>query len=404
MTRVALTINGTHREIDVEPRLSLADFLRDHEQLTGTHIGCEHGVCGACTVLVDGAPARSCILFAVACEGADITTLEGLEEDPVVAALRTAFHQHHGLQCGYCTPGMLIAARDIVTRLPDADEDRMRVELSGNLCRCTGYVGIVAAIASVQKQHRDSPLISAPARDRLGPHGSHPPAKENRDASGTGATVARAPIARQRPPPAAASDIDLSGEDWAALEAAGVELRQSFDVSFPRDTVWQFFADLGRVAPCFPGARLTSEPHDHRAEGELIVTLGPITSVFAGVLETERDDTRWTGIVRGIGRDAKSATGARAIITYQVAAGAGDTSRVSVSVKFLLAGPLAHFSRSGLVKNVADHLTKTFAGNLEARLSGVRAADTATSLSAGAIMRGVIWGWIAAPFRILFGK
>ena len=127
MTRVALTINGTHREIDVEPRLSLADFLRDHEQLTGTHIGCEHGVCGACTVLVDGAPARSCILFAVACEGADITTLEGLEEDPVVAALRTAFHQHHGLQCGYCTPGMLIAARDIVTRLPDADEDRMRV-------------------------------------------------------------------------------------------------------------------------------------------------------------------------------------------------------------------------------------------------------------------------------------
>ena len=401
MTRLALTINGTHREIDVEPRLSLADFLRDHEQLTATHLGCEHGVCGACTVLVDGAPARSCILFAVACEGADITTLEGLEEDPVVDALRTAFHQHHGLQCGYCTPGMLIAARDIVTRLPDAGEHRMRVELSGNLCRCTGYVGIVAAIASVQKQHREAPLISAPARDRLGPHGSHPPAKKPRDASATGAP---GPIARQPPPPAAASDIDLSGEDWAALEAAGVELRQAFDVSFPRDTVWHFFADLRRVAHCLPGARLTSEPQDHWAEGELTVTLGPITSVFAGVLETERDDSRWTGIVRGVGRDAKSASRARAIITYQVDAKADDVSRVSVSVKFLLAGPLAHFSRSGLVKNVADQLTKTFADNLEARLSGVLAADTATSLSAGALMRGVIWGWITAPFRILFGK
>ena len=200
MTRLALTINGTHREIDVEPRLSLAEFLRDHEQLTATHLGCEHGVCGACTVLVDGAPARSCILFAVACEGADITTLEGLEEDPVVDALRTAFHQHHGLQCGYCTPGMLIAARDIVTRLPDAGEHRMRVELSGNLCRCTGYVGIVAAIASVQKQHREAPLISAPARDRLGPHGSHPPAK-NHAMHPRPARRGRLPASRHRRPP-----------------------------------------------------------------------------------------------------------------------------------------------------------------------------------------------------------
>ncbi len=401
MTKLSLTINGTEREIDVEPRLSLADFLRDREQLTATHIGCEHGVCGACTVLVDGAPTRSCILFAVACEGAEVTTLEGLEEDPVVEALRSAFHEHHGLQCGYCTPGMLISARDILTRLPDASEDRVRLELSGNLCRCTGYVGIVAAIRSVQEKHRDSPLISVPVRDSLGPHGSHPPAKKERETPGTGA---RARIARQVPQPAALTKIDLSGEDWAAVEAAGVELQQFFDVGFPRDTVWKFFEDLGRVARCMPGARLTAEPLDHRAEGELTVKLGPITSAFSGVLEIKRDDTRYTGILHGAGRDSKSATRARAIITYQVSAEADDVSRVSISVKFLLAGSLAQFSRSGLVKNVADHLTKTFASNLEAQLSGDPAADTATSLSAGSLMRAVIWGWITAPFRILFGK
>jgi carbon-monoxide dehydrogenase small subunit len=401
MTRLSLTINGTEREIDVEPRLSLADFLRDREHLTATHIGCEHGVCGACTVLVDGAPTRSCILFAVACEGADITTLEGLEEDPVVEALRSAFQEHHGLQCGYCTPGMLISARDILTRLPDAGEDRMRLELSGNLCRCTGYVGIVAAIRSVQEKHRDSPLISVPLRDGLGPHGSHPPAKKDREASGMGA---RGPITRQVPQRAALTEIDLSGEDWAAVEAAGVELQQSFDVGYPRNTVWKFFEDLGRVAQCMPGARLTAQPQDHRAEGELTVKLGPITSAFSGVLEIKRDDKQYTGVVHGAGRDSKSATRARAIITYQVSAEADDVSRVSVSVKFLLAGTLAQFSRSGLVKNVADHLTKTFARNLEAQLSGIPAADSATSLSALSVMRAVIWGWITAPFRILFGK
>ncbi len=277
----------------------------------------------------------------------------------------------------------------------------MRLELSGNLCRCTGYVGIVAAIRSVQEKHRESPPISVPVRHSLGPHGSHPPAKKEREGSGIGA---RGPIARQLPQPTASPEIDLSGEDWAAVEAVGVELQQSFDVGFPRDTVWQFFEDLGRVARCMPGARLTTEPQDHKAEGELTVKLGPITSVFAGVLEIERDDTQYTGIVHGAGRDSKSATRARAIITYRVNAPADDVSQVSVSVKFLLAGTLAQFSRSGLVTNVADHLTKTFARNLEAQLSGAPAADTATTLSGSSIMRAVVWGWITAPFRILFGK
>ena len=146
---IALTVNGRKVEAAVEPRTHLADFLRESQGLTGTNLGCEHGVCGACTIEIDGAPARSCITFAVACEGASVRTIEGFAEDPVMAELRAAFTAEHALQCGYCTPGMLVTARDIVLRLPDADEARIRRELSGNLCRCTGYVGIVRAIQRV---------------------------------------------------------------------------------------------------------------------------------------------------------------------------------------------------------------------------------------------------------------
>ncbi len=155
MTRLALTINGETVSADVEPRLSLADFIRDHRRLTGTHLGCEHGVCGACTVLMDGEPIRSCITFAVVADSAEITTIEGFDDDEAMAQLRKAFHENHALQCGYCTPGMLVAARDIVLRLPDADEARVRLELAGNLCRCTGYVGIVDAILDVLDERRE---------------------------------------------------------------------------------------------------------------------------------------------------------------------------------------------------------------------------------------------------------
>ena len=140
MTELSININGEHIKADVEPRLSLADFIRDRQRLTGTHLGCEHGVCGACTVLMNGEPVRSCITFAAVADGSEITTIEGFDQDEPMAQLRQAFHENHALQCGYCTPGMLVAARDIVTRLPDADEDRVRLELAGNLCRCTGYV------------------------------------------------------------------------------------------------------------------------------------------------------------------------------------------------------------------------------------------------------------------------
>ena len=152
---ISLDVNGCKIEASVEPRQSLADFLRENLALTGTHLGCEHGICGACTVFINGAPARSCIARAVSCEGDEIKTIEGFVDDPWMEAIRERFSSEHALQCGFCTPGMLVTAYDITKRIPDADEARIRVELSGNLCRCTGYKGIVNAIKGVLKDQKD---------------------------------------------------------------------------------------------------------------------------------------------------------------------------------------------------------------------------------------------------------
>jgi carbon-monoxide dehydrogenase small subunit len=151
---ITLQVNDRPVSVEIEPRLQLVELLRDHLGLTGTHLGCEHGVCGACTIEIDGVPARSCIAFAAGCEGARVRTIEGFDDDAVMASLRAAFTTEHALQCGYCTPGMLVTARDIVLRIPDADEAIVRKELAGNLCRCTGYAGIVRAILRVLEARR----------------------------------------------------------------------------------------------------------------------------------------------------------------------------------------------------------------------------------------------------------
>ena len=148
---VTFTVNGQTRSVTVEPRRTLADTLREDCGLTGTHLGCEHGVCGACTVLVDGMPARACLMLAVTCDDRQIHSLEGLRDDPIIAALRDSFHRRHAVQCGFCTPGMLISARDLIQRGRAGSEAEIRQGLAGNLCRCTGYTNIVSAIAEAAK-------------------------------------------------------------------------------------------------------------------------------------------------------------------------------------------------------------------------------------------------------------
>ncbi len=143
---IEVRVNGAERRAAVEPRLTLADFLRDRCHLTGTHLGCEHGVCGACTVLLDGEAVRSCLVFAVQADGAEVTTIEGVAVDGELSPVQAAFRDQHGLQCGFCTPGFVLSATAFLRDNPDPTDDEIRTGLSGNLCRCTGYQGILAAI------------------------------------------------------------------------------------------------------------------------------------------------------------------------------------------------------------------------------------------------------------------
>lgn len=171
----SLRVNGVPRRAHLPPRLTLADYLRTHLQLTGTHLGCEHGVCGACTVLVDGEAVRACLVFAVQADGAEVTTVEGLAgPDGQLSGVQAAFRDHHGLQCGFCTPGFVVSVTAFLREHPHPTDEQIRTALSGNLCRCTGYQGIVHAVraaaqntpldTSTETSAETSPATSAETR------------------------------------------------------------------------------------------------------------------------------------------------------------------------------------------------------------------------------------------------
>jgi len=152
---VSLTVNGKEHSAETETRTLLCDFLRDELRLTGTHVGCEHGVCGACTILLDGQAARSCLTLAVTANGATIETVEGLARNGQLHPIQEAFRDEHGLQCGFCTPGLLMTVSDLIARNPDPSDDEIRSEISANLCRCTGYHNIVDAVRSAAVKLRE---------------------------------------------------------------------------------------------------------------------------------------------------------------------------------------------------------------------------------------------------------
>jgi aerobic carbon-monoxide dehydrogenase small subunit len=155
MRTISVEVNGARREAQVEDRLTLADFLRHHLELTGTHVGCEHGICGACTILLDGRSVRSCLLLAVQANGREVTTVEGIAPaSGGLHPLQEAFRDHHGLQCGFCTPGVLTTLLELLRDNPDPTENEVRMALSGNLCRCTGYQGMVDAALDAAKRMR----------------------------------------------------------------------------------------------------------------------------------------------------------------------------------------------------------------------------------------------------------
>ena len=399
MTAVALTVNGRPLDADVEPRTHLADLLRETHNLTGTHIGCEHGVCGACTLLVDGEPTRSCITFAAACDQADVVTIEGLDEDEIARELRAAFTREHALQCGYCTPGMVVSARDLVLRLETPNETDIRVAMSGNLCRCTGYVGIVRAVQSViaERRARGVPAKPGGERRRLGPTGS--------GHSGEARPQARAAAAAKPADktPARTAEAPKLDDDWKPQAT----LKQSFTVSHPAEEVWAFFGDIRGVASCLPGASLNSVSDDGRVEGRIRVKAGPISAEFQGVADVSRDEAARSGRINGAGRDAKSNSTTRGAIRYAVSEADGGGARVDVDVAYALTGMLAQFGRSGLVQDVANRLTAAFVQNLEARLAGGEGAGVPAEvkeLDAGSLVWSVVRGWFGGVFSRLFGK
>ncbi|MDO8299624.1 2Fe-2S iron-sulfur cluster-binding protein [Lacisediminimonas sp.] len=360
---VRLLVNGEAVEHLVEPRTHLGDFVREQCGLTGTHLGCEHGVCGACTVLLDGKPVRSCITFAVACESRKVTTIEGYGDDPVMALLRKAFNQEHALQCGYCTPGMLATARDIVTRLPDADEQRIRLELSGNLCRCTGYVGIVRAIQSVLVQARaQGGLQLAAAAPVVSQHAAPMQTFATRAADATPAAAIPAAPAPAAPEAAAGE----SRRGWSQMQG-------SFEVDFPPERVWEFMGDVRALAACLPGAEV-QEADGSSVKGRIAVKFGPISAAFNGAASLERNAATHSGMLRGAGTDTVSQSRAKGDIGYQlVALDGGQRTRVDITLEHMLQGPLAQFSRSGLVRDFVSRMITQFGLNLNASMGGARA-------------------------------
>lgn len=408
-TSIQITVNGQSVRADVAPRTHLADFVRERVGLTGTHLGCEHGVCGACVVLVDGQPVRSCITFAVACDGQSVTTVEGYRDDPLMSRLRAAFTAYHALQCGYCTPGMLASARDIALRLPHADERRVRAELSGNLCRCTGYQGIVDAVLSVLQALREQPdpAIEALRREMTEraatlPVVAAPPALP---------VAAAAALSRGEPNralvPRSASPA-LSGTP--AGDEPSAAIIEHFELSFPAEQVWALMSDPARVAACLPGAFLSGHDGD-RVTGGVALRFGPMQARFEGEARLELRPADRQGRLLGRGRDRLTQSRAEGDIGWRVSDRApGASSRVTIEMRYGLQGPLAQFSRGGLVQEFVRRIVRDFAGNLARALGegqpgdvggrpGGAAPQAAPAVNPFKILAAVLWSRV----RRLFG-
>lgn len=382
--RIELTVNGGQVAETADARTHLADFLRESLLLTGTHLGCEQGVCGACTLFVDGRPTRSCITLATACQGRDVRTVEGFDDDPLMDRLRGAFKRHHGLQCGYCTPGMLATAYDIVRRLPDADAARIRKELAGNLCRCTGYAGIVAAIQDVLSGEAPPPAV-------------HPLPRGVRAA------------ARRLDAQAAAIRADMSGDPSrpgtggplpSIDDLAGAHrLRRHLVIAAPVDAVWALLRDPSSVVGCIPGAALDGPAENGAFAGHCAVALGPMTASFQGHGTLATDDAARKGQVVGRGRDRFSRTELDGMLDF-VAEEENGAARLNLTVAYRLRGPLAQFGRPALVAELADRILERTASALAARARGEDLPETGRErLNAPLLVWRVVLAWAQRVLR-----
>jgi xanthine dehydrogenase YagT iron-sulfur-binding subunit len=381
-----LTVNGTPAVLTLPARVTLADALRDHLSLTGTHVGCEHGVCGMCTVLVDGEAVRACLMFAAQADGAEIITVEGLGRPDKLHPLQESFGRNHALQCGFCTPGFLMSGYDLLTRTPAVPDEELPAELSGVICRCTGYRNILTAIREVRDSYPDG--VPPPGNCAQSPAGPEAAAPEAAAPSSAGV--------------AGAAEIVLPDTEPA------VSVTVSAEVGVPAEQVWRVFADVNRLARCLPGAELTDDLGGNRYAGRARVSAGPVKLTFHGVAhiaEFDRDGQRMRVLAQG--RDAGGAQTQAEIVLRTDAAetrgtetGAADSGTILVAdARLYLTGRIAQFGRS-LAGDVSRRMFTQFAEAVaEAAATGSTPAGPVKAPSAAGLLLAALLGRLRRLFR-----
>ncbi|EWT06144.1 2Fe-2S ferredoxin [Intrasporangium chromatireducens Q5-1] len=347
---VSFTVNGRPASVDVAPRVTLADALRDHLGLTGTHLGCEHGVCGMCTVLVDGDAARACLLLACQVEGADIMTIEGLGKADDLHPLQESFGRHHALQCGFCTPGMLMSAYDLLDHEPGVTAEELPVKMSGVLCRCTGYRNIIDAVAEVAQAN---PETVPPPRN-----------------CSTATLLPRTSVGGRR---------SIRPDNEADARPSAVEIRMpqtepttaievDDDVTARVDAVWDVMEDTERLARCLPGAELMADFGNDRYKGRIRVSLGPVKLAFVGDIHViERDPQTHT--IRALAQAEDAGGGSvQADVLFNVEP-RGEGSVIHARAGLHMTGRIAQFGRS-LASDVSRDMFKQFTRALDATARG----------------------------------
>ncbi|HEV7908109.1 MAG TPA: 2Fe-2S iron-sulfur cluster-binding protein [Pseudonocardiaceae bacterium] len=383
---VSFTVNGTPATLRVPARLTLADALRDHLGLTGTHLGCEHGVCGMCTVLVDGAAARACLMFAVQLDGAEIVTVEGLGAQDDKHPLQEAFSRHHALQCGFCTPGFLLSSYDLLANKPEVTKEELPQELSGVLCRCTGYRNIIDAVAEVAEDHPEG--VPGPrncgVRALVGRSGGSANAREEASEE---VTAHAGPTEVVLPDGEPTIRVDVTSELSASLP-----------------DVWAVLNDVHMVAKCLPGAELTEELGDEHYRGRAKVSLGPIRLSFAGLAHViERNAAEHRMVVLAQGADAGAGqTQAHIRLT---ASPSGEGTRLRAEAEVYLSGRIAQFGRA-LAGDVSRRMFEQFTDGVQHAATSGEAPEISGGAGAGALrlVAGATGARLAAALRKLAAR
>jgi len=350
---VSFSVNGTEVALSLPARITLADALRDHLGLTGTHLGCEHGVCGMCTILVDGEATRACLVFAVQVDGAELTTVEGLGRPDDLHPLQEAFGRHHGLQCGFCTPGFLMSSYDLLDHDPQITRQDLPEELSGVLCRCTGYRNIVDAVDDVACAHRDG----LPRPRNCGPRTLVGRTTSSATAAVGAPAVSADPAESPRP-----EQISIpSGEPTVAIDLTSNLESSLTDMA-------RVFDDVRLLIRCLPGTELTDDLGDDWFRGRARITLGPIKMSFNGLAHlVEHESDRLHVLAQG---NDTSGGGAQAEIELRATeSGSGGTQLHAVARVFLV-GRIAGFGRS-LAGDVSRRMFEDFATAIDQAAAGV---------------------------------